>query len=325
MTYRILYYGSVPEAVREELIRRLPEGFELEFYSEIETEEERRAFLRKADFIMGFPRGFTSEDMDTAENLKMVQLLSAGYDYFDVELAGKRGVLVANNGGANSIAVAEHTILLILSLYKKLWKHQTGLKEGMWIRERNHAQEMYELFGKRVGIIGFGNIGRSLAKCLQGFQVKICYYDVVRNEMAENALGAYFMEFEDLLKASDIVSIHVPLLASTRHMIGERELRLMKRNAILINTARGGIIDDEALYTALRSGRIAGAGLDVFEREGEMEKGRYKSSLMELENVVVTPHYAGHTMDTWYRRIANGYGNLIDFLKGRPQFVVNGL
>jgi lactate dehydrogenase-like 2-hydroxyacid dehydrogenase len=323
VTYQILYYGSVPEAVREELIRRLPEGFKLEFYSEIKTEEKRRAYLRKVDFIMGFPRDFTDEDMDTAENLKMVQLLSAGYDYFDVDLAGKRGILVANNGGANSIAVAEHTILLILSLYKKLWKHQTGLKDGVWVRERNHAQEMYELCGKKIGIIGFGNIGKSLARCLQGFQVKICYYDVVRNEGAERELGARFTGFDELLRASDIVSIHVPLLASTRHMIGERELTLMKRNAILINTARGGIIDDEALYTALRSGVIAGAGLDVLEREEEIEKGHYKSPLMELENVVATPHYAGHTMDTWHRRIVNGYSNLTGLLEGRPQFLVN--
>jgi phosphoglycerate dehydrogenase-like enzyme len=323
MAYKVLYHGSVPEAVREELFRKLPEGFKLEFHSEIETEKKRKDSLREADFIMGFPSGFTNEDMLTAENLKMVQLLSAGYDNFNIELAGKWGIPVANNGGANSIAVAEHTILLILSIYKKLWKHQTSLKDSVWLRERNHAQDMFELCGKRVGIIGFGNIGRSLARCLQGFQVEIFYYDVVRNDIVEKKFRARFMELNELLRSSDVVSVHVPLLDSTRNMIGERELGNMKENAIIINTSRGGIIDEEALFDALKSKKIAGAGLDVFEREGDIERGDYISPLLELDNVVATPHYAGHTMDTWNRRITIGYGNLVDFLEDVPRFIVN--
>ena len=321
--YNVLYYGSVPEDVREKLTRKLPEEFNLEFYLEIETKEERKKSLQKADFIMGFPFSFTEENLLTTKNLKMVQLLSARYDFFDIKMAGKMGIPVANNGGANSIAVAEHTILLILSLYKKLWKYQTKLKEGVWYREKNHAKNMYELCGKKVGIIGFGNIGRSLARCLQGFQVEIIYYDVVRNKEAEKKLGARFMELNELLISSDIVSIHVPLLDSTMNMISENVLGLMKSNAILINTARGGIINEKDLLEALKSKKIAGVGLDVYEREGDIERGKHISPLLELENVVATPHYAGHTIDTWDRRITNGYGNLIDFLDGKPQFVVN--
>ena len=320
--YNILYAGQVPNLVREELENNLPEGFSFTFFEEL-GEKSKTAALEEADFLLGFPRGFTSKNLFSAKRLKMVQLLSAGYDYFDVELAGKNGVPVANNGGANSIAVAEHTIMMILAIYKKLCKHQNGLKKGVWVRERNHSVDMYELRGKTIGIIGFGNIGKSLAQCLQGFKVKLLCYDVVRNEKAEEILGVKYSELEELLRNSDIVSIHVPLLESTRNLIGKKELKIMKSNSILVNTARGGIVDEEALFEALTTGKIAGAALDVFEKEAKIQKGEHLSPIFSLENVVITPHYAGHTMDTWYRRIENGYNNIQAFLKGDQKWVVN--
>ena len=263
--YNILYAGQVPSLIRKELENNLPEEFSLVFYENL-NEEGKITALEEADFLMGFPRGFTSENLFSAKKLKMVQLLSAGYDYFDVKSAGCNGISVANNGGANSIAVAEHTILMILAIYKKLCKHQIGLKNGVWVREKNHSVDMYELFGKTVGIIGFGNIGKSLAQSLQGFNVKLLCYDVIRDEKAEKALRVKYSELEELLRNSDIVSIHVPLLESTRNLIGKQELRMMKSNAILVNTARGGIVDEDALYKALTTGIIAGAALDVFEK-----------------------------------------------------------
>jgi len=300
----------------------LPEGFNLDILSDVDVEKKKES-LKRAHILMGFPKGFTVDDLRSMENLRFVQLLTAGYDYFNIELAGERGVPVANNGGANSIAVAEHTVMMILALYKKLERYQKGLRGGSWHREAKHPLGMYELTGKTVGIIGLGNIGKALVNLLRGFRVKVCYYDVIRNKEVEGELGIEFTELDELLKRSDIVSIHVPLLESTRNMIGRREIDLMKEKAILINTARGGIVDDEALKEGLEDGRLAGAGLDVFFREGEIQRGEYRSPLLDLEKVVATPHYAGHTEDTFQRRIEYGYRNIVGFSKGEQKWVVN--
>ena len=320
--FNILYMGSVPEVIRCELRSRVPEGFALEFLND-KPEGEKNRFLKETHFIMGFPRSISSRELRLSENLKMVQLLSAGYDDFDVELANELGIPVANNGGANSVAVAEHTILLILSLYKRLCKHLESLKRGVWLREKDHSMDMFELADKVVGIIGFGNIGKALAERLRGFQVKMYYHDIVRSEEHESKLGVKYLDFSEILRISDILSIHVPLTESTKNLIGLKELNQMKTTAVLINTSRGEVIDEKALYRYLRDKGIAGAGLDVFVRENDIKNGTYVSPLFELENVVVTPHYAGHTFNTWLRRIRIGYENIVSCTKGKPNYVVN--
>lgn len=320
--YNILYISEVPALIREELIKKLPEGFKLNFYSDY-VDTQKVEVIKDSHFILGFPRDFTEENLKQCKSLKMVQLLSAGYDYFNVEAAAKMGVAVANNGGANSVAVAEHTVMMILALYKKLEEYQQTLRKGIWLREKDHPLDLYELKGKQIGIIGFGNIGKNLAKCLKGFEVQVKYHDAIRYKKAEKELNVEFLELEELIKTSDIISIHVPLLKSTEKMIGANEFDLMKTSTILINTARGGIVDDKALHEALTIGKIAGAGLDVFENENEIQKGNYDSPLLKLKNTVVTPHYAGHTHDTWHRRIKNGYQNIVRYTKGKPLWIVN--
>ena len=318
----ILFSGSLPDLIRKELHARLPQDFELEFLNDKPT-SERAESVRKADFLMGSPRG-CPEGFEEASKLKLVQLLSAGYDMFDVSKATQLGIPVANNGGANSIAVAEHTILLILALYKKLSKHYDGLKKGEWVREKDHPLNMYELANKKIGIIGMGNIGKALVKRLKGFETELYYYDVIRFEETEKEFGLEYKPLEEILKICDIVSLHVPLLKTTENMIGERELGMMKNTALLINTARGGLIDEDALYKALKDKEIAGVGLDAFVGERKVRTEKYKSPLFELENVVATPHYAGHTYDTWFRRIENCYGNIVRTAKGeKPNYVVN--
>jgi phosphoglycerate dehydrogenase-like enzyme len=321
----ILYFGEVPLEIREKLEESLPEGYVLEFYSDKESKEECHEALNRAEFILGFPRGLSREELVRCENLKMVQLLSAGYDYFDIDLASEMGVLVANNGGANAIAVAEHTIMMILANYKKLHRYEKALRKGVWYREEDHPLDLYELNGKQVGIIGLGNIGQALAKRLGHFGVDVKYYDIIRRGDMENALDIGFLEFENLLQTSDIVTVHVPLLDSTKNLIGERELNMMKEDAIIVNTARGGIIDEEALYNALQTRKIAGACLDVFNREKDIQEGTYTSPLLELDNIVITPHYAGHTHDTWHRRIRYGYSNIQNYARGKPKWIVNHL
>ena len=266
--HNIVYIGDVPSLVRDELYSRLPDGFSLSLWTEKPTDQERKELLRQAHFIMGFPRTLSQDELELAKNLKLVQLLSAGYDSFDIDLAKKYGVLVANNGGANSTAVAEHTILMILALYKKFCKNDNGLRRGAWLREKDYSVNMFELTGRAVGIIGFGNIGKALARCLKGFLVDLKYYDIVRYEAAEKALDAKYTTFEDVLKTSDIVTLHVPLTELTKNMIGKKELQLMKKSAVLINTSRGKVVNENDLLEALKTKRITGAALDVFEKEG---------------------------------------------------------
>ncbi len=322
-TLNILYVGSIPHLIREELSLRLPHGFALTFLDDVSDVRTRVERLRMTDFLLGFPRGF-GEEMKIMTHLKLVQLLSAGYDRFNIEVATQLGILVANNGGANKIAVAEHTILLILALYKKLCKHHSELKNGVWLREKDHPLRLFELAGKNVGLLGFGNVGKALAKRLMGFETNISYFDVVRYTVEEKELNIHYLPLDELLMWSDIVSIHVPLLKTTKNLIGKKELDLMKSSAILINTARGEIVDEESLYAALKNNKIAGVGLDVFAQENEIQRGEYVSPLFTLDNVVISPHYAGHTYDTWLRRIEMGYQNIVRIANGEePLYVVN--
>ena len=322
-TLNILYVGSILHLIREELSLRLPHGFALTFLDDVSDVRTRVERLRMTDFLLGFPRGF-GEEMKIMTHLKLVQLLSAGYDRFNIEAATQLGILVANNGGANKIAVAEHTILLILALYKKLCKHHSELKNGVWLREKDHPLRLFELAGKNVGLLGFGNVGKALAKRLMGFETNISYFDVVRYSVEEKELNIHYLPLDELLMWSDIVSIHVPLLNTTKNLIGKKELDLMKSSAILINTARGEIVDEESLYIALKNNKIAGVGLDVFAQENEIQRGEYVSPLFTLDNVVISPHYAGHTYDTWLRRIEMGYQNIVRIANGEePLYVVN--
>jgi phosphoglycerate dehydrogenase-like enzyme len=321
--YSIQYIGSAPEFIVKKLYSKLPPGFELKF---LNTSKTRILDLEKADFLMGFLRNATisTEEFDVLSRVKLIQLLGAGYDNIDINKATKLGIPVANNGGANAVTVAEHTILLILTLYRKLYKYSNEYKKGVWFREKDHPLGLFELANKKIGIIGLGNIGKELSKRLKGFKTSIYYYDIIRYKKEEDILGLKYVSLEDLLKTSDIISLHVPLLKSTIKMIGKRELSLMKKSAILINTSRGEVIDEDSLVDSLKNKEIAGAGLDVLARESEIQDGNYVNPLLNFENVVVTPHYAGHSFDTYLRRIDVGYSNIVRTARGlEPEFVVN--
>ncbi|MBV9813229.1 MAG: 3-phosphoglycerate dehydrogenase, partial [Acetobacteraceae bacterium] len=203
-----------------------------------------------------------------APKLKLVQLLSAGYDTVDIEAARRAGVPVANNGGANSVAVAEHTLLLMLAVSRRLiWQHG-NVAAGRWRTNDWDEKHLYELEGRVLGIVGLGTIGKKVARMAAAFGMTVQYYDIIRlNEDAEDSLRARFRLLAEILRTSDIVSLHVPLNEGTRGMIGAAELALMKPSAILVNTCRGPVVDETALHDALAGGRLWGAGLDVFEQE----------------------------------------------------------
>jgi phosphoglycerate dehydrogenase-like enzyme len=249
-----------------------------------------------------------------------VQLLSAGYDRVDIEAARRAGVPVCNNGGANAIAVSEHAILLMLAICRRLtWLHEM-VASGRWRGNDVANVRLYELSGRTLGLVGLGNIGKKVARLAKGFGMAVQYFDIARlSEDAADTLGVKFRLFNELLRTSDIVSLHVPLTPASRHMMGAAQFRLMKPTAYLINTCRGPVIDEPAMYEALTNGTIAGAGLDVFDQEPPPAN----NPLFNLDNVILTPHYAGPTWDNQSSRFRNGFDNVERVARGeKPLWVI---
>jgi glyoxylate reductase len=274
-----------------------------------------------ADYYLGSPRtGIGNEFFRAAPKLKLIQLTSAGYDRVDIEAARKAKVPVSNNGGANSVAVAEHAVMLMLAVLKKLVYHHNNVVTGKWRPGDFASIRTYEVEGKRLGIIGLGNIGKKVARRVQGFDMDVGYFDILRHtEDQEDALGVRFALFTEILRTSDVVTLHVPLNDVTRKMISTRELAMMKKGAILINTCRGPVVDEDALYQALKSGTIAAAGLDVMVQEPPAQN----HPLFSLPNVTLTPHSAGPTWDNWTKAYRNGFDNIQRVEAGRtPLWVV---
>jgi len=274
----------------------------------------------EAEYYLGSPRfGIGNDFFRAAPKLKLVQLTSAGYDRVDLEAARKAGVPVANNGGANSVAVAEHAMMLMLAVLKKLVYHHLNVASGKWRTGDFATTRTYEVEGKRLGIVGLGNIGKKVARRAQGFDMDVRYYDVLRlSEDQEDALGVRFALFTELLRTSDVVTLHVPLNDVTRKMMSTREFALMKPSAILINTCRGPVVDEDALHQALTSRTIAGAGLDVMVEEPP----KPNHPLFSLPNVTLTPHSAGPTWDNWTKAYRNGFDNIQRMEAGRAPFWV---
>ena len=318
MANKILFAPKQPPVILDIVRSMTPEGFEL-VVADPGTPEFIQA-AGDAQYYLGLARHMGGEFFRTAPNLKLVQLLSAGYDHVDVEAARKAKVPVSNNGGANAIAVAEHTLMLMLAVLKRVVRFHNDVVAGKW-RVGNAAEiRVYELSGRRLGIVGLGNIGKKVVRRAAAFDMKIQYYDIRRlSEAEEDALGVRFVLFDELLRTSDVVSLHVPLDDSTRNLIGARELGLMKPEAVIINTCRGPVIEENALHDALKSGRIAGAGLDVMVEEPP----KPNHPLFALPNVTLTPHSAGPTWENWRARFRNGFDNITRVAAGRrPLWVI---
>jgi phosphoglycerate dehydrogenase-like enzyme len=282
---------------------------------------EFNAALPRAEYLVGLGEVKMDDAFyQSTPKLKLVQLLSAGYDRVDIEAARRAGVPVCNNGGANAIAVSEHAIMLMLAVCRRLtWQHSM-VASGRW-RGNNVADvRLYELHGRTLGIVGLGNIGKKVARLAHAFGLTVQYFDIARlSEDAADALGVRFRLYEELLRTSDIVSLHVPLTPASRHMMGAAQFKLMKPTAYLINTCRGPVVDEPALYEALTSGTIAGAGLDVFDQEPPPAN----NPLFTLDNVILTPHYAGPTWDNQYSRFRNGFDNVQRVARGdKPLWVI---
>jgi glyoxylate reductase len=254
------------------------------------------------------------EVFDAVPTAKIFANYAVGYNNIDVVEATKRGITVTNTPGALTDAVAEHTVGLIVSLALRITESDKYLREGKFKGWEPLGFFGMDLKGKTLGILGAGRIGYRAAEILKkGFGMNVVYYDVKQSEFFEKDLDAkFFGSAEEVMQNSDIVSVHVPLLDSTKHLINEDRLKIMKPTAFLINTSRGPVVDEVALVKALQDGVIAGAGLDVFENEPSLAPG-----LAGLSNVVITPHIASATKPAREGMAVLAAQNIIDFLEGK--------
>ncbi|HID55069.1 TPA: D-glycerate dehydrogenase [Candidatus Poribacteria bacterium] len=304
-------------------IDMLEERFEVEIYPE-DRAIPREVLMEKVRGIDALLPLLTdkvdAEVMDSAGgSLKIIANYAVGYDNIDVEAATKRKIAVTNTPGVLTETTADMAWALMFAVARRVVEADKFTRAGKF---KGWGPMMFlggDVYGKTLGVVGVGRIGSAVAKRAKGFNMKVLYTDVRRNEEIEREVGAKKVELDELLRESDFVTLHVPLMPSTRHLIGERELKLMKKTAYLINTSRGPVVDEKALVEALKEGDIAGAGLDVYEDEPDLAPG-----LADLDNVVLTPHIASASVETRTRMATLAAENIIAFFEGkRPPTIVN--
>ncbi len=272
------------------------------------------------------------EVMDSLPNLKLITTRSTGFDHIDVEYARKRGISVCNVPDYGMETVAEYTLMLILALLRKLRPTLERVCRGVFSREGLRGND---LEGKTVGVVGTGRIGSRLIKLLSGFDLKILAFDVKpKEELVEN-FGVKYVSLEELLKNSDIVTLHVPYLPSTHHLINRENIKLMKEGSFLVNTSRGAVVEIEAVVEALREGRLSGVALDTFEGEEVwaeeeliifrggrdispeiLKKAVESFALTHFENVILSPHNAYNTHEAVMRILQKTLKNILSFKEG---------
>lgn len=242
------------------------------------------------------------------DRAKLLVRFGVGFDKVDLKAASANGIAVARTTGANTTAVAEMALTLMLTCRRRFNKYQARIKAGEWVKDIGN-----EMIGSTVGIIGYGNIGRRLARLLTGFDCRILVYDPFPKKEVLEADGVELAALDDLFRLSDAVSIHVPYTEQTHHMVNKDTLAMMKPTAVIVNTSRGNIIDEDALYDALRSGQIAGAGVDVFAQEPLP----LDSPLLTLENAVLTPHVSSQTVESLWNIYKMAIDISADFFAGK--------
>jgi len=308
-----------------EAIKIIEEVADIEVFKGEDKPVPRDLLLKKARVVDGIISLLTDsideELMDQAENLKVVSNYAVGYNNIKVDEATKRGIRITNTPGVLTDTTADCTFTLMMAIARRIVEADKYIRKGKWV----HAwgPKMFvggDIHGKTLGIVGMGRIGSAMVPRARGFNMDVVYHDCVRNPDKEEELNIECKTLEELLKSSDFVSLHVPLTHETRHMIGEKQLRMMKPTAYLVNTSRGPVINEKALYKALKEGWIAGAALDVHEKEPTDPD----SPLLELDNIIVTPHIASASVETRTKMAVIAAANCVAVLKGEePPNLVN--
>ena len=302
------YSGTPLEIVKGEV----PEGFSIRFLPK-QTQDALIAEAASADYILAGGRlKISREVLEKAKKLQMIQRSGVGLDALDLDAIKEKGIPLYVNQGVNAESVAEHALLLMLACLRKLPTINSNTKNGVW-KEQEHGVQTAELKGKNVGIVGMGNIAKTLVGLLKPFKVNILYYNLVQmdeNFEAENNMT--FVGMDELLRNSDIVTIHCAFTSETRNLINKETLEVMKDGASLINTARGEIVDPAAIADALKDGKLSYAALDVHAQEPIPED----YPLKDIENVILTPHIAGVTADSFRAMMHDAFRNIDCFDKG---------
>ncbi|CAA9448528.1 MAG: Glyoxylate reductase / Hydroxypyruvate reductase [uncultured Rubrobacteraceae bacterium] len=318
MAERVLVTREIPE----EGLRPLKD-FEVTVLSEKipERGELLEAVKGAAGVLSTLTENVDAEFMDAAgDGLKVVANMAVGYDNVDIDAAQERGVVVTNTPGVLDETTADTAFMLLLAAARRLGEGERIVRAGRWEAWGPKMLTGPDVWGKRLGILGFGGIGQAVARRARGFGMEILYYNRSRKEEAERALGAQYLDLDELLRTCDFFSIHTPLTEETKHLIGAPEFEKMKTEAVLVNTSRGPVVDEAALADALAEGRIFAAGLDVYEEEPKVHP-----KLLELENVVLAPHIGSASIETRDKMAVTAGEDLRAVLRGeRPKNPVEG-
>lgn len=299
--------------VEEERLRQLGE---VRIYdSRAPGDEELLPRIADADIVCNIRSTsvFTRNVLKNCSKLKLIAIYGVGYDNVDVPAASELGIMVANTPGYSSVAVSEMALSLMLAVAHKIAQNDRNIRTGGWARAYSS-----QLYGKTLGVIGTGNIGRRMVRLGQAIGMRVIAWTLHPSPERAREYGVEFVTLEELLHQSDVISIHVPGLAQTDKLIGKRELALMKPGAILINTARGSVVDEPALVKALHNGMLAGAGLDVFTSEPLS----LDHPLRSIETVVLSPHTAAMVPEATLAGLAMAVDNVANFLQGHPTNIV---
>ena len=318
--HKILHTARYTGVPLEILQRACPEGFIVKTLDELSYEQLVKEAVDADYFLVSGRLPIDKTVLDAAKNLKMIQRTGVGTDMLDKEEIKRRGIPVYVNAGVNSRSVAEHTLMLILATLKRLPQINKQLHEGIWKKQASGVSTS-ELFGKTVGIVGMGHVGQTVASMLQPFGAHVIYTDVVRRSQAEETeLGlTYCNSFMELLPQVDILTLHCPMVTENLEALNANTISLMKQGSIIINTARGKLINPDALYDAVKSGHIRAAGIDTHYEE-PIKEG-YK--LIELENVILTPHIGGLSYEAFHQMMHDAMENIVSFDKGNFDLIRN--
>jgi glyoxylate reductase len=308
---------------------KMPVSFDVQFYTKAD-EEQLAEVCADADVILtsSTTPPITAKIISRARSLKLIQLTGSGYNTVDLTAADEAGVPVARIPGQNSKSVAQLAFVLMSVLDRGILEADAETKRGNFeeVREKIRKEGAYELEGRVLGILGVGPVGKEMAKIGTFFGAHLYYFDIIRlSPEQERELKLTYVDFETLLKRSDILTLHIPLTRETRKLIGSKELGWMKPTAILINTSRGGIVDEEELLNALASGRLKGAALDAFEPEPIPQGHPFLSLDSDLQKrLILMPHIGGATRQAHSRMYQESIDNILRVLRGEePRYVVN--
>ena len=269
---------------------------------------ELKELVVDVDAVIAGNDAWNEDIFKLAPELKIITRFGVGIDNIDIEKAREYGISITNVNKMNSNAVAELTVALMFGVVRNIQNLNISTRKGLWERFMTH-----EIAGMRVGLVGFGTIAQIVAKKIANFDVKINAFDKYPNLEKAKEFGVDFLSFEDVLKNCDIVSLHLPSLKETYHIMGEKQFSMMKDGAYFINTARGAIVDEAAFYKALKNGKLSGAAIDVYEQEPVLTS----NPLFELDNIICTPHTAGETFENYRATSMVTAQAIIDYFEGK--------